>query len=124
MSCGDYFKSRCVFSEAVLAQEEKDMRCELESSYTCGSILFPPTSPYHSTIVTRANLSCRDCAEAQYYRATLIKFKLVCSHFGLPEETLVEDQLVHTLKERKQIVWPICFLCRSEGKEPHTWGAP
>ena len=123
VTCGDCFKPRCVFSEAVLSQEEKDMLCELESSYTCGSILFPPTSPYHSTIVTRANLSCRDRVEAQYYSATLIKFKPVCSHCGLPEEALVEDELVRSLKERKQVVQPICFLCRSEGKEPHTWGA-
>ena len=38
-------------------------------------------------------------------------------------ETLVEDELVRTLKERKQVVQPICFLFQLEGKEPHTWGA-
>ena len=32
VTCGDCFKPRCVFSEAVLSQEEKDMLCELESS--------------------------------------------------------------------------------------------
>lgn len=102
VTCGECFKPRCVFSEAVLSEE--DMLCELESSYTCGIILFPPTSPYHSTIVIRANLSCRDCVEAQYYSACLIKFKPVCSHCGGSEETLVEGELVHTLKERKQVV--------------------
>ena len=123
VTCGDCFKPRCVFSEAALSQEEKVMLCELESSYTCGSILFPPASPYHSSIVTRANLSCRDCVEPQYYSASLIKFKPVCSHCGGPEETLVEDELVRSLKETKQVVRPICFFCRSDGKEPHTWGA-
>ena len=70
-----------------------------ESSYMySGRILFPPTSPYRSTIVTRENLSCRDCVEAQYYSACLIKFKPVCSHCGGPEETLVEDKLVQGKK--------------------------
>ena len=32
---------------------------------------------------------------------------------------LVEGEVV---KERK-LVRPICFMCRAEGKEPHTWGA-
>ena len=123
LTCGECFKPRCVYAEATLSRKEKDMLCELERSYTCGSILFPPTSPYHSSIVTRANLTCRDFVEAQYYSSSLIKFKPVCSHCGGPEETLVEDELVRTLKKRKQVVRPICFLCRSEGKEPHTWGA-
>ena len=112
-----------MFSEAVLTREEKDKLCVLEDSYTCGCVLFPPTSPHHSTIVSRANISCRDCIEAQYYSASLVKFKPVCSHCGGPEETLVEDELVRDLKQRKEVVRPICCLCRTEGKEPHTWGA-
>ena len=53
LHCGECFKSRCVYSEAVLTQQEKSMVGKLESSYTCGSILCPPASLYHSTIVTR-----------------------------------------------------------------------
>ena len=102
LTCGECFKPRCVYAEATLNQKEKDMLCELESSSTCGSILLPPTSPYHSSIVTMANLTCRDYTEAQYYSSPLIKFKSVCSHCGGPEETSVEDELV--LKERKQVV--------------------
>lgn len=67
VTCGECFKPRCVYSEAALTQKGKDMLCELECSYTCGSVLFPPTSPYHSSIVTRVNLTCHDCVEAQYY---------------------------------------------------------
>ena len=123
LTCGECFKPRCVFAEAPLSQKEKDMLYELETSYTCGSILFPPNSPYYSSIITRVNLSCHGCVEAQYYSACLVKFKPVCSHCSCPEETLAEDDLVCTLKQSKQVVGPICFICRSEGKEPHTWGA-
>ena len=117
------FKPRCVYSETSLKREEKQKLTELEEDYTCGSILFPPASPYHSSIITRANLLCRDPVEPQYYSATLVKFPPVCSHCGAPEGALVEDEVVRDLKQRKQVVRPICFLCRSDGLEPHTWGA-
>lgn len=47
------------------------------------------------------NLSLHHCVEAQHYSAS--KFN------GGMEETLVEDELVHILKERKQVVQPICL---------------
>ena len=71
----------------------------------------------HSSIVTRANLTCCDCIEAQYYSSSLIKFKPVCSHCGGPEETLVEDELVRTLKERKQVVRPM-FCVDQKARSP------
>ena len=123
INCGECFKPRCVYAEATLSQKEKYTLCELESNYTCESSLFSPISLYHSSIVTRANLTCHDCVDAQYYSSPLIKFKPVCSHCGGPEETIIEDEIVCTLKDRKQVVRPICFLCWSEGKELHTWGA-
>ena len=47
--CGECFKPRCVYSEAKLIQEEKGKICDLEEYYSCGSVLFPPASTYHST---------------------------------------------------------------------------
>ncbi len=88
----------------------------LTGLYMCYSMLFPPSSQYHSSIITRANLSCADAIEFQYYSATLAKFPPVCCHCGGPEESLVEDELVRDLKQGKQVVRPICFLCRSDGK--------
>lgn len=123
LSCGDCFKPRCVFSDSSLTNNEKDMLVELEADYTCGSTLFPESSEYHSSIVTQVNLSCADDIEPQYYSATLVKFPPVCCHCGGSEETLVEDELIRDLKQRKQVVRPICCFCRSEGKEPNTWGA-
>ena len=57
LHCGDCFKSRCVFSQASLSDTEKCMLSDLEADYTCGSMLFPPRSEYHSSIVSRVNLS-------------------------------------------------------------------
>ena len=68
--------------------------------------------------------SCRDPIEPQYYITALVKFLPVCSRCGAPDEALVEDEVVCNLKIReKQVVWHICFLCRSDGLEPNTWGA-
>ena len=92
--CGECFKPRCVYSEARLTQEERGKICDLEEDYSCGSVLFPPTSMYHNTIVTRANLTCRDPVEPQYYSTRLVNFPPVCSHCGSPEETLIENELV------------------------------
>ena len=36
---------------------------------------------------------------------------------------LAEDDLVRSLKDEYAVVRPICFLCRSDGKRPATWGA-
>ena len=36
---------------------------------------------------------------------------------------LAEDELVRSLKDEYAVVRPICFLCRSDGKRPVTWGA-
>ena len=120
---GECFKPRCIYSEAKLTLKEKEILTDLERDFTCGSILFPPLSPYHSTIIVRTNITCQNPIEAQYYSCRLVNFPPVCSHCGAPEEALVEDQLVRDLKQRKQIVRPICFLCRADGKAPHTWGA-
>jgi len=119
VQCGDCFKPRCVFSETSLKDVEKSMIADLEADFTCGSMLFPLPSEHHSSIVVRVNLSCADNIEC----ATLVKFPPICCYCGAPEEMLVEDDVVRDLKQQKQVVRPICFLCRSQGKEPTTWGA-
>ena len=85
-----------------LKPEEKNMLCDLEEEYTCGSVLFPPSSKYHSTIIARASLTCQDPVEPQYYSTRTANF--LCSLCGGPKETLVEDEVVRNLKQRKQVV--------------------
>ena len=46
----------------------------------------------------------------------------VCWFCGSPEEMLAEDELMRSLKDEYAVVRPICFLCRSDGKRPATWG--
>ena len=75
-SCGHCFKPCCMFSDTSLSNTEKAMLVELETDYTCGCMLFPPSSEYHSSIVTRVNLSCADLMESQYYSAIRTKFAL------------------------------------------------
>lgn len=110
IQCGECCKPRCVHSDARLTPEEKEKLCDLEDLYTCGSVLFPPASEYHSTIIVRATLSCEDAVEPQYYSTRVVNFPPVCSHCGSPEETLVEDEVVRHLKQRKQVVRPIIMF--------------
>ena len=91
--------------------------------YTCGSELFPPESPLHDTVICRQPLNCCDTMETQYFSSVCAKFPPVCYFCGSPEETLAEDECAQTLKTQYAVVRPICFLCRSDGKHPATWGA-
>ena len=35
----------------------------------------------------------------------------------------MEDEYMQNLRSEYAVVRPICFLCRSDGKMPATWGA-
>ena len=61
--------------------------------------------------------------EAKYYSSSCTTFPPVCWYCASPEETLADDELVQDLRGQFAVVRPICFLCRSDGKRPATWGA-
>ena len=88
--------------------------------YTCGCALFPPLSNFHGIIVVRQNISCISPIEAQYYSSKLVSFPPVCYHCGCAEETLVTDAEITELKQQYSVVRPICFLCKSSGKNVFT----
>lgn len=94
-----------------------------DGAYTCGSVLFPPNSSLHSTVFCRQALSCSDPIETQYYSSVCVSFPPVCWFCGAPEEMLTDDEFIRNLRQEYAIVRPICFLCRSDGKRPATWGA-
>ena len=78
--------STALLSQDVCTQKQikahirgKDKICDLEEYYLCGSVLFPPASTYHSTIVTRVNLTCWE----QYYSTLYYIGKLSTSLFPL-----------------------------------------
>jgi hypothetical protein len=123
--CSDCNKPRCVYAAASLASVERNrLKCLAETHvYTCGSILFPPESPLHHTIVCRQTLSCSSPMETQYYSGAATAFPPVCWYCASPEETLTNDDFMEDLKSQFAVVRPICFLCRSDGKRPATWGA-
>ena len=58
------------------------------------------------------------CVEAQYDSSVLLHFPPVCYYCGIGEEALVDDE-VKELKKCYAVVYPICFLCTSDGKHPH-----
>ena len=68
------------------------------------------------TVVVRQTIGCASPIETQYYSATLVSFPPVCYYCGASEESLVEDDNTHQLKQDYAIVWPLCFLCKSQGK--------
>ncbi len=76
--CIECKKPRCVYSAGTLTIEEKKFLKQVianqNQAYSCGCELFPPGSPFHSTIVCRQALSCSDPMEAQYYSTLCASF--------------------------------------------------
>ena len=115
--CEECFKPRCIYAVSKLRQEEEIVikRVKEAKTYTCGSVLFPPDSPLHDSIVVRHNCCCADPIEAAYYSATLKKFPPVCFYYGMGEEGLVMEGVAE-LQQQYSVVRPLCFLCQSDGK--------
>ena len=67
----------------------------------------------------REAIVCSSYIESQYYSSVHVHFEPVCYYCGVGEEALVEDDHVKELKSMYSIVYPICFLCISDGKSPH-----
>lgn len=118
--CGECHKPRCIFSNSKLSpQESVELQCTKETNiYSCGSPLFPEGSRYVNTIVVREALTCISPIEAQYYSSVLVHFPPICYYCGLSEENLVDDEEIKELRTCYAAVFPICFLCKSDGKSP------
>lgn len=113
-----------IFSACYLSEEQKIAFAQAiePQLYTCGSALFPPTSPYHSTIVVcRAN-SCTDPVVTQYYSAKLV-IPAVCYYCGMSEETLVNDEEIQELKQQYVVVCPFFFFSQHKAST-HTQATP
>lgn len=118
ITCGSCCKPRCIYSPSVLTlkQLEEITRVKDSNLYTCGSALFPPDSV---CIFLREALVCSSYIEAQYYSSVLVHFPPVCYYCGVGEEALVNSDDIKELKKSFAIVYLICFLCLSEGKQPY-----
>ena len=89
--------------------------------------IYTPVGPHYfhqapttkMTVVVREALVCSTHIESQYYSSVLVHFPPVCYYCGQGEETLIENDEIKELKANYAIVYPICFLCHSEGKRPH-----
>ena len=57
------------------------------------------------------------------YSGVATTFPPVCWFCASPEEMLTNDEFMDGLRSQYAVVRPICFLCRSNGKRPATWGA-
>ncbi len=119
IECTECSKNRCIFSQSVLniAEELELSRIKESKLYTCGSVLFLPGNKYADTIIVREVLTCNSTIEAHYFSSKSVSFPPICSHCGLSEETLVDDEEIKELKQTYAIVHPICFLCKTEGKK-------
>ena len=62
---------------------------------------------------------CSSYLEPQYYSSVLVHFPPACYYCGLGEDSLVNDDELKELKEMYAVVYPICFICQSDGKKPH-----
>ena len=61
ITCQECLKPRIIYSASKTSREQNIAVAQVVESqlYICGSALFGPTSPYHSTIVVRQALRCR-----------------------------------------------------------------
>ena len=122
VTCWECYKSRVVYSKGKLTVQERNALTEVDDSrvYTCGSMLFSPSSDFKSLVV-RQNIQCTSPIEAQYYSAKLVNFPPVCYYCGGSEETLVNVDETTELKQQYAVVRPICFLlCKASGKKIFT----
>ena len=120
--------TRTVASVLMEASREPDLihaLCELkhvEDSrlYICGASLFPEGAMLAELVVVRQAIVCRSPIESQYHNSVLVSFPLVCYYCGAVEECLMDDEETRQLKQSYAIIYPICFLCKSDGKNPFT----
>ena len=119
IQCGECHKARCVYSQCRLNLQELNEISRIKESdlYTCGSILFPPGSKYEKSIIVREALTCRTTIETQYYSAKLVSFPPIYYHCGIGEECIVNDEEIQELKKKYAVVYPLCFICKSDGKK-------
>lgn len=111
-----------MYSVSKLSREQIALVESIKDSnlYTCGAPLFPPGLPFENSIVVREALVCSSYIETQYYSAVLVHFEPVCYFCGLGgEESLIDNDEIRELKSSYAVVYPICFLCQSDGKSPH-----
>ena len=115
--CGECGKPRCIYAASRLTREQEVIVNQVVESniYTCGSIIFPPSSPFCDMIVVKQNISCADPMEASYYSAALVKFPAVCFYCGMNQQSLVSEGVAE-LKRKYGVVRPLCCTCQSEGK--------
>ena len=120
IECGECHKSRCVYAQCKLKLEDMNEISRIKEAklYTCGSVLFPPGTKYEKSIIVREAATCNSPIETQYYSSKLISFPPICYHCGIGEECLIDDDQIKELKTKYAVVYPICFLCKSDGKKP------
>ena len=121
IACGECSKPRCIYSPSKLTPPQMKTIEAIKDSklYTCGSALLPPESAY-ANIIVREAIVCSLYLESQYNSSKLVHFQPVCYYCGLGEDTLVNDDDIKKLRENYAVVYPICFLCKSDGKHPHS----
>ena len=120
--CGECHRPHYIYSRKKLNDDEKAQVTDIIESrlYTCGSMLFPPTSEFHTNIVVQRSITCASPMEVSYFSAKLVHFPPTCYWCGGIEEMLLRDNEYHNLSSQFQIVYAICFLCKAEGKACFT----
>ena len=118
-------KPRCVYANTFLSngQTTHVQRIRDEEIFVCGSSLFPESAKYHATIVVREALTCDSTVEISYYGAKMVKLPVICIHCGGSSNSpIAEDAIITELRKQFQRVRPICVVCKTNGKQPITWG--
>ena len=120
IQCDECHKSRCAYAQCKLTLEEMNEISRIKEAklYTCGYVLFPPGSKYEKSIVAREALTCNSTIKTQYYGSKLISFPPICYHCGIGEECFIDYDKITELKKKYAVVYPICFICTSDGKKP------
>ncbi|XP_046341796.2 uncharacterized protein LOC124122725 [Haliotis rufescens] len=125
VTCVECRKPRCVYSDTRLSCKDKTalIRMREGRSYTCGSPLFPPASPYFETLVVKESLRCSSTMETTYYASNTCSLPSVCFHCGIARsEDFADDSVIHELQAMYSTVKPICRSCKQSGKEAAVRG--
>ncbi|PKY34602.1 hypothetical protein RhiirB3_499282, partial [Rhizophagus irregularis] len=111
-SCG---KTRCLYSELKLTEQEKqDLESALQTyTYSCGSPIFPDDHSLAQKVFVRVQISCDSPIELLYYTSKKAGNIPICYWCGANNDFVTVPQ---NLQENFKLVYPLCSSCNENGK--------
>ena len=84
--------------------------------FVCGSLIFPEEHPLAGELSIRTSLTCESPIERSHYSNKTLKLPPIRAHCGYKD-----CYVPQALKEKYEIVLPICTSCTNKQCDPITY---